>query len=63
MELTQLHRALEAILFASGERIELKRLSEVLEADAKGAVQRLRQMGITKAEAIGLIERYWEEEV
>lgn len=35
MELTQLHRALEAILFASGERIELKRLSEVLEADAK----------------------------
>ncbi len=35
MELTQLHRALEAILFASGERMELKRLAEVLEADVK----------------------------
>ena len=35
MELTQLHRALEAILFASGERVETKRLSEVLERDAK----------------------------
>ncbi len=35
MELTQLHRALEAVLFASGERLELKRLSEVLEADPK----------------------------
>ncbi len=35
MELTQLHRALEAILFAAGERLELKRLSEVLEADPK----------------------------
>ena len=35
MELTQLHRAVEAILFASGERVETKRLSEVLEADAK----------------------------
>lgn len=33
MELTQLHRALEAILFASGERMELKRLSDVLETD------------------------------
>lgn len=35
MELTQLHRALEAILFASGERMEVKRLADVLEADAK----------------------------
>ncbi len=35
MELTQLHRALEAILFASGERMETKRLADVLEADIK----------------------------
>ena len=35
---------------------------ELLEADAKGAVQKLKQMGISKAEAIALIERYWEEE-
>lgn len=36
---------------------------ELLEADALGAVQKLKQMGITKAEAMGLIEKYWEEEV
>lgn len=33
---------------------------ELLEADAKGAVQKLKQMGISKKEAIGLIEKYWE---
>ena len=33
MELTQLHRAIEAILFASGERIETKRICEVMEED------------------------------
>ena len=35
---------------------------ELLEADAKGAVQKLRQMGITKEEAVALIEKYWEGE-
>ena len=35
MELTQLHRAIEAILFAAGERIEIARLSAVLETDPK----------------------------
>lgn len=34
---------------------------ELLEADAKGAVQKLKQMGISKAEAIALIEKYWED--
>lgn len=33
MELTQLHRAIEAILFASGERVETKRICQVLEED------------------------------
>lgn len=33
MEFEQLQRAIEAILFASGERIELQRLSFALEAD------------------------------
>lgn len=36
---------------------------ELLEADAMGAVQKLKQMGITKAEAMGLIEKYWEEDI
>ena len=35
---------------------------ELLEADAKGAVFKLKQMGVSKEEAIALIERYWEEE-
>ncbi len=33
MEFEQLQRAIEAILFASGERMEVKRLAAVLEAD------------------------------
>ena len=35
MELEDLQRAVEAILFASGERVELSRLSMALEADEK----------------------------
>ncbi len=33
MELTELQRALEAILFAAGERVEISRLAAVLEVD------------------------------
>jgi segregation and condensation protein B len=33
MELTELQRAIEAILFAAGERVDLERLSFALEAD------------------------------
>ena len=33
MEFEQLQRAIEAILFAAGERMEISRLSEVLEVD------------------------------
>ena len=33
MELEELQRAIEAILFASGERIEIRRFSDVLEVD------------------------------
>ena len=35
MELTDLQRAVEAILFAAGERVELSRLAMALEADEK----------------------------
>ncbi len=35
MEYEQLQRAIEAILFAAGERIEISRLAAVLEADPK----------------------------
>ena len=39
MEWDELKRAIEAILFASGERMELSRLSHVLEVDAKDVEQ------------------------
>ena len=35
--------------------------AELLEADAKDAVAKLRQMGVSKQEAHNLIERFWEE--
>jgi len=35
MERTELHRAIEAILFAAGERIEVSRLAAALEADER----------------------------
>ena len=33
--------------------------AELLEADARNAVKLLKQMGVSKEEAIGLIEQYW----
>ena len=33
MEISELQRAIEAILFAAGERIEIARLAETLQAD------------------------------
>ena len=35
MELSELQRVLEAILFAAGEPVEISRLSAVLEVDEK----------------------------
>ena len=39
MEMTELQRAIEAILFAAGERIEISRLADTLEADPADIVQ------------------------
>lgn len=36
---------------------------ELLEADAKGAVQKLKQMGISREEAVSLIYKYWEDSI
>lgn len=33
--------------------------AELVEDDAKAAVEKLKDMGITKSEAIALIEKYW----
>lgn len=43
---------------------KLKQLrKELLAEDMLGIIQALKQTGIDKAEAISLIERYWEEDV
>lgn len=34
--------------------------AEVLEEDAGNAVQKLKQMGLSKEEVFGLIEKYWD---
>ena len=34
--------------------------SELLESDAKSVTHSLRQMGLTKEDAVALIEKYWE---
>ena len=34
--------------------------SELLESDARGVINSLRQMGLTKEDAVALIEKYWE---
>ena len=50
----------KSTMVLTAEKIAVIR-EELLEADAKGAVQKLKQMGISKAEAIALIEKYWED--
>jgi DNA-binding transcriptional regulator YhcF (GntR family) len=42
----------------TGEKIQ-EISNELLENDARNAVNTLKQMGITMAEAISLIEKYW----
>ena len=34
--------------------------SELLESDTKSVIHSLRQMGLTKEDAVALIEKYWE---
>lgn len=36
---------------------------ELLEGDAVGIVSSMKQMGLSKAEAIALLETYWDKEV
>ena len=44
MELTELQRAIEAILFAAGERVDLSRLAMTLEADEKDVQQAVESL-------------------
>jgi len=57
--LIQSHSGAKSYVVLNGvvkERIR----SELLESDAKSVIHSLRQMGLTKEDAVALIEKYWE---
>ena len=49
----------KSCMFLDNEKIKRLR-KELLEADAKTMVSAMQQMGVTKEQAIELVERYWE---
>ena len=49
----------KSTMVLTAEKVAMIR-EELLEADAKGAVLKLKQMGVSKEEAISLINKYWE---
>ena len=54
----QSHSGAKSYMSLSEEKIQ-EISKELLENDARNAVNTLKQMGITMAEAISLIEKYW----
>ncbi len=50
----------KSTMVLTAEKVAIIR-EELLEADAKGAVQKLKQMGVSKEEALSLINKYWED--
>ena len=60
-ELIQSHLGAKSLMVVDEERIAAIR-AELVEADGKSAVLGLKQMGLSKADAIAIIEKYWEEE-
>ena len=59
--LMQSHSGAKSYVVLNGKVKERIR-SELLESDAKGVIHSLRQMGLTKSDAVALIEKYWEVE-
>ena len=51
----------KSVMSLTSEKVEAIR-AELVEADAKGAVMKLRMMGLSKEEAKGLLDKYWESE-
>lgn len=54
----QSHSGAKSYMSLTAEKIQ-EISKELLENDARNAVNTLKQMGITMAEAISLIEKYW----
>ena len=55
------HLGAKSLMVVDEERIAAIR-AELVEADAKSAVLGLKQMGLSKADVVALIEKYWEVE-
>lgn len=53
------HSGAKSFMVLDGEKTERIR-NELLENDAKNIVSAMRQMGLSKEEAIALLEKYWE---
>ena len=51
----------KSVMSLTSEKVETIR-AELVEADAKGAVMKLKMMGLSKEEAKGLLDKYWESE-
>lgn len=56
--LIQSHSGAKSCMSLTSEKIEAIR-TELLEHDLKNTVNKLKQMGLTKEEAVSLIEKYW----
>ena len=57
--LIQSHSGARSYVVVNGEKIQQIR-SELLEHDARMSVRVLKQMGMTREEALALITKYWE---
>ena len=53
------HSGAKSLMVLDAETISRVR-AELLENDAKGMVSAIRQMGLTKAEAHALLDKFWE---
>ena len=59
--LIESHAGAKSCMRLDLEKIEAIR-TELLQSDAKAAVGAMRQLGISRKEALALIEKYWGEE-
>ncbi|MBQ3089709.1 MAG: GntR family transcriptional regulator [Oscillospiraceae bacterium] len=57
--LIQSHSGAKSYMVLSGQKLS-RVTAELLESEAKAAVRTLKQMGISKEEAMALFSRYWE---
>ena len=57
--LIQSRSGAKSCMVLDGQRVAVIR-EELLEADARNAVKILKQMGVSRKEAVALMEKYWD---